>query len=138
MFGESAPKDMEPMTNGKISRVGGIHSPASRRRRNSSGGSTRPRMVLMLNSCRPASSAGSVSMEMRVKLMRSSTVRPETLRRPPRFWASPCWLWRKLARRSLSFRCGPMASFGQTEAHMEQPMQRLAMSVLWRMPVKWR
>jgi hypothetical protein len=27
MLGDRAPNDIEPMTNGKISRVGGIHSP---------------------------------------------------------------------------------------------------------------
>ncbi|EKD34922.1 MAG: hypothetical protein ACD_75C02127G0001, partial [uncultured bacterium] len=80
---------MEPMTKGKISRVGGIQPPLTLFSRNSSGESTRPSVVVTLNSCRPASSAGSVSMEIRSKMIRSRSVGPVAFRRPPLFIGSP-------------------------------------------------
>jgi hypothetical protein len=75
---------------------------------------------------------------MRLKTMRSSRFGPLTLRRPPRFWGSPFWLWKKRVRCSLVLGTGMIASLGQTIAHMPQPMQALAIDVSWRIPVKVR
>ena len=129
---------MEPITKGKISLVGGIQPPSRVRFKNSTGSRVRPRVVVILNSWRPASSAGSVSMEMRLNMIRSRSVGPILLRRPPRFAGSPFWLLKKSVRCSLVFGTGWMASFGQTTEHMEQPIQALAMFFLWRIPTNVR
>ncbi len=102
-------------------------------RRTSSGGRIRPRRVRSSNSWRPASRAGSVSMEMRTNLISSRRL-PGSLRRPPRRRGTPPWLMWKRSLSGSSLWIGMMAWLGQTRSHMPQPMQAWAGSVRCRMP----
>ena len=96
--GESAPIDMLPIIIGYISRTGGINFALSLFTESllfsifngsSSGGSILPKRVLTRNSCLPASSAGSVSIEILVNLSLSRVEMAGSFLLPPLLYPSP-------------------------------------------------
>src|SRR4030043_1984588 len=137
MGGDNAPTDMLPIIIGNISRTGGMNFPLSLSTTSlpltlfsgsSSAGKILPRSVLTRNSCRPASRAGSVSIEILVNLSLSRVETDGSFLLPPLLYPSPP-LFLKCINLFWGLYSGSIASFGHTSVQAPHPVQYLSMSV---------